>query len=58
MKDKFFIWVGRNRKAIGYSVAGGNILCAASLLLGSQDPNGWAYLMLGSFIAFDTATTP
>lgn len=58
MIDKFFIWVGRNRKAIGYTVAGGNILCGLSLLSGGHNSDGWMFIILGSFIAFDTATTP
>jgi hypothetical protein len=58
MMSKFFMWVGRNRKPIGYTVASINILGGLSLLYSGQDGNGWLQLFLGSFIAFDTATTP
>jgi hypothetical protein len=58
MKDKFFMWFGRNRKAIGYTVAGGNILGGISLLAGGQNTNGWLQIFLGGVIAIDTATTP
>ena len=56
--DKFFIWVGRNRKAIGYTVAGLNILGGASLLASGQSANGWLQIFLGGVIGIDTATTP
>jgi len=58
MKDKFFAWFGRNRKTIGYAVAGGNVLCGISLLASGQDTNGWISIFIGSVIAFDTSTTP
>ena len=56
--DKFFIWVGRNRKTIGYTVAGLNVLSGISLLSSGQDTNGWLLIFLGSIIAFDTSTSP
>lgn len=58
MIDKFFIWVGRNRKTIGYTVAGLNILSGLSLLSSGQATNGWLGIFLGSVIAIDTATSP
>jgi len=58
MIDKFFIWVGRNRKEIGYTIAAGNILSGISLLAGGSNTNGWVFIFLGTLIAFDTATTP
>jgi len=58
MTDKFFIWFDRNRKTIGYTVAGLNILGGLSLLFGGQLTNGWLQIFLGGVIAIDTATTP
>jgi hypothetical protein len=58
MIDKFFIWVGRNRKEIGYTIAAGNILSGLSLLASGPNTNGWVFIFLGTLIAFDTATTP
>lgn len=58
MTDKFFIWVGRNRKTIGYTIAGLNILSGLNLLINGQDANGWLLFFLGGVIAIDTATTP
>jgi hypothetical protein len=58
MTDKFFIWFDRNRKAIGYTVAGLNILSGVSLLASGQSTNGWLQIFLGSVIGIDTATTP
>ena len=58
MSDKFFMWFDRNRKTIGYTVAGINILNGLSLLSSGQNTNGWLQLFLGCVIASDTATTP
>ena len=58
MSDKFFMWFDRNRKTIGYTVAGINILNGLSLLSSGQNTNGWLQLFLGGVIASDTATTP
>jgi hypothetical protein len=58
MSDKFFIWFDRNRKTIGYAVAGLNILSGLSLLVSGQNANGWLQIFLGGVIGIDTATTP
>jgi len=58
MTDKFFIWFDRNRKTIGYTVAGLNILSGLSLLASGQNANGWLQIFLGGVIGIDTATTP
>lgn len=52
------MWFDRNRKTIGYTVAGLNILGGLSLLSGEQLTNGWLQIFLGGVIAIDTATTP
>jgi hypothetical protein len=33
MLDKFFIWVGRNRKEIGFTIGGLNLLSGISALV-------------------------
>ena len=58
MSDKFFMWFDRNRKTIGYTVAGINILNGLSLLSSGQNKNGWLQLFLGGVIASDTSKTP
>ena len=58
MTDKFFMWFDRNRKTIGYTVAGLNILSGLSLLASGQSANGWLQIFLGGVIGIDTATTP
>ena len=58
MSDKFFMWFDRNRKTIGYTVAGINILSGLSLLSSGQNTNGWLQLFLGGVIALDASTMP
>ena len=55
--DKFFIWVGRYRKPIGYTIASLNILGGISYLINGQDTYGWLQIFLGVFIAYDTVAT-
>ena len=52
------MWFDRNRKTIGYAVAGLNILSGLSLLASGQNANGWLQIFLGGVIGIDTATTP
>ena len=52
--DKFFIWVGRNRKEIGFTVAGLNILGGLSFLSSGNILGGVAMLALGVGIGIDT----
>ena len=54
MKDKFIEWFGRNRKTIGYSVGGANILSSIVHLSNGQIVSGIVWLIVGSMIVFDT----
>jgi hypothetical protein len=53
MLDKFFIWVGRNRKEIGLTVAGLNILGGLSFLSSGNIMGGVAMIALGVGIGID-----
>jgi hypothetical protein len=51
--DKFFEWFGRNRKTIGYTVGGINILNGVVSLTLGDTANGIFWIILGSAIVFD-----
>jgi hypothetical protein len=53
MKDKFFVWFGRNRKTIGYTVGGLNMLNGIISVAVGDTANGIFWLILGSAIVFD-----
>lgn len=55
MKDKIFIWFGRNRKTIGYSIAGINLLVAVNHLMQGQYGMAILWLVIGTMIAVDTS---
>ena len=54
MKDKFFVWFGRNRKTIGYTVGGSNLLIALSHLIQGQYGLMLLWLVIAATIIFDT----
>jgi hypothetical protein len=54
MKDKILIWIGRNRRAIGYTVGGLNLLVAGSHLAQGQYGLAMLWLVIGSMIVMDT----
>ena len=54
MKDKFIEWFGRNRRTIGYTVGGLNLLVALSHLIQGQYGLMLLWLVIGSMIVFDT----
>jgi hypothetical protein len=51
--EKFFEWFGRNRKTIGYTVGGINILNGVVSLTLGDTVNGIFWIILGSAIVFD-----
>ena len=51
--DKFFEWFGRNRKTIGYTVGGVNVLNGVSSLALGNTLGGICFIVLGSAIIFD-----
>ena len=54
MKDKFIEWFGRNRRTIGYTVGGLNLLVALSHLIQGQYGLMLLWLVIGGMIVFDT----
>ena len=54
MKDKFIEWFGRNRRTIGYTVGGLNLLVALSHLIQGQYGLMLLGLVIGGMIVFDT----
>jgi hypothetical protein len=52
--DKFFEWFGRNRKTIGYTVGGLNLLAAVSYLIQGQYGLAILWLFVGSMIVYDS----
>lgn len=54
MKDKILIWFGRNRKAIGYTVGGLNLLAALSHLARGEIGLAIVWLVIGGMIVLDT----
>lgn len=55
--DKFFIWVGRNRHAIGYTI-GGLCLFSAGLDYAIGDTmNAIMFTIMGIAISFDAWST-
>ena len=51
--DKFFEWFGRNRKTIGYTVGGINMLNGIISVAIGDIANGIFWIILGSAIVFD-----
>jgi hypothetical protein len=51
--DKFFEWFGRNRKTIGYTVGGLNMLNGIISVVAGDIANGIFWIILGSAIVFD-----
>ena len=54
MKNKILIWIGRNRKAIGYTVGGLNLLAALNYLALGQYGLAVLWLIIGAMIVLDT----
>ena len=54
MKDKFFVWFGRNRRTIGYTIGVLNLLTALSHLIQGQLGLMLFWLVIGCMIIFDT----
>jgi hypothetical protein len=53
MKDKFFVWFGRNRRTIGYTIGGFNLLIALSHLIQAQYGLALLWVVIGATIVFD-----
>jgi hypothetical protein len=53
MKDKILIWIGRNRKAIGYTAGGLNLLSAVSYLAQGHYGLAVLWLVIGGMLVLD-----
>jgi hypothetical protein len=55
--DKFFIWVGRNRHAIGYSIGGLCLFSAGLDYVIGDTMNAIMFTIMGIAILFDAWST-
>ena len=58
MISKLIFWLGMNRKKIGYSLGGINILCGLNALAFGQTSTGFILLFVGFVLAFDAWSMP
>ena len=56
MMNKFALWFERNRRPIGYTVGGLNLLAAVNHLVSGHLGLAVLWLVIGSFIVYDTRT--
>lgn len=55
--DKFFIWVGRNRNAIGYTISGLCLFSAGLDYAVDDTMNAIMFTIMGVAIGFDVWST-
>jgi uncharacterized membrane protein HdeD (DUF308 family) len=58
MMDKMIFWFSENRKKIGYTLGGLNIILGVDSLANGQTSNGLLMLFIGSFLIFDAWMFP
>ena len=58
MISKLVFWLGMNRKKIGYSLGGINVLCGLNALAVGQTSTGFILLFVGFVLAFDAWSMP
>jgi hypothetical protein len=58
MISKLIFWLGMNRKKVGYSLGGINVLCGLNALAFGQTSNGFILLFVGFVLAFDAWSMP
>ena len=56
--DKFFIWFGRNRKPIGFSIGGLAVLSGVVVMATGDVLNGVCNTFIGLVVLYDTVTSP
>ena len=57
MMDKFFMWVGRHRDAIGYTIGAMCLLSAGFDFAKDDITNGIMFTIMGVAISFDVWST-
>jgi len=54
MLDKFIVWFGNNRKAIGYSIGGVNVLSGINFAVQGNYGLALLWLIIGGAIILDS----
>jgi len=54
MLDKFIVWFGNNRKAIGYSIGGVNVLSGINFAVQGSYGLALLWLIIGGAIILDS----
>lgn len=54
MVDKFFVWFGNNRKTIGYTIGGVNVLSGINYAVQGNYGLALLWLIIGSAIILDS----
>jgi hypothetical protein len=54
MLDKFFVWFGNNRKTIGYSIGGLNVLGGLNHALHGDYGLALLWFIIGGFLILDS----
>jgi hypothetical protein len=54
MVDKFFVWFGNNRKTIGYTIGGINVLSGINYAVQGNYGLALLWLIIGSAIILDS----
>jgi hypothetical protein len=54
MKDRFVAWLERNRRTIGYTAGGLNVLAGVNYLFQGHGGMGLLWLMIGIMLMWDT----
>lgn len=52
--SKFFEWLGRYRKPVGYTIGGLNLLAAVNYYLTGQTGMAVTWAVIGAFLILDT----
>jgi hypothetical protein len=58
MKDKIIFWFTENRKKIGYTLGGLNVLSGLNSIANGQSANGLIMIFVGSVLIFDAWAFP
>lgn len=54
MLDKFFVWFGNNRKTIGYTIGGLNVLGGINHVLHGDYGLALLWFIIGGFLILDS----
>ena len=54
MRDRFIAWLERNRRAVGYTAGGLNVLAGVNYLFQGHAGMGFLWLGIGIMLVLDT----